>query len=44
VQPALRNPATTAEQWRSASQELLESGIHQERLLEALLAVGSFPS
>ena len=41
LQVALRNPATTSEQWRATSQELLESGIHQERLLEALLTLAS---
>ena len=41
LQLALRKPATTAEQWRTTGRELLESGIHQERLLEALLALAT---
>jgi signal transduction histidine kinase len=41
LQLALRNPATTTEQWRTTGQELLESGIHQERLLEALLTLAT---
>jgi signal transduction histidine kinase len=41
LQVALRNPGTTNEQWRATSQELLESGIHQEHLLEALLTLAS---
>jgi signal transduction histidine kinase len=41
LQVALRNPGTTIEQWRATSQELLESGIHQERLLEALLTLAT---
>jgi signal transduction histidine kinase len=41
LQLALRNPATTAAQWRSTGEELLESGIHQERILEALLTLAT---
>ena len=41
LQVALRNPRTTAEQWRTTGQELLESGIYQERLLEALLTLAT---
>jgi signal transduction histidine kinase len=41
LQVALRNPGTSIEQWRTTSQELLESGIHQERLLEALLTLAT---
>jgi signal transduction histidine kinase len=41
LQVALRNPRTTIEQWRACAQELLESSQHQERLLEALLALAT---
>jgi signal transduction histidine kinase len=41
LQLALRNPATTSQQWRTTGQELLESGIHTERLLEALLTLAT---
>jgi signal transduction histidine kinase len=41
LQVALRNPATTIERWRTTGQELLESGIGQERLLEALLTLAT---
>ncbi len=41
LQVALRNPATTTEQWRSTGRDLLESGIHQELLLEALLTLAT---
>jgi signal transduction histidine kinase len=41
LQLALRNPRMTTEQWRTTGQELLESGNHQERLLEALLTLAS---
>ncbi len=41
LQVALRNPGTTIQQWRTTGQELLESGIHQQRLLEALLTLAS---
>ncbi len=41
LQIALRNPGTTSERWRATGRELLESGIHQERLLEALLTLAT---
>ena len=41
LQVALRNPGTTSEQWRATGLELLESGQHQERLLEALLTLAT---
>jgi signal transduction histidine kinase len=41
LQLALRNPAATTEQWRATGYELLESGVHQEHLLEALLTLAS---
>jgi signal transduction histidine kinase len=41
LQLALRNPKATTEQWRATGQELLESGQHQERLLEALLTLAT---
>jgi len=41
LQVALRNPRTTAEQWRAAGEELLESGRQQERVLEALLTMAT---
>lgn len=39
LQVALRNAGTTLEQWRTTGQELLESGIQQEHILEALLTL-----
>jgi signal transduction histidine kinase len=39
LQLALRNPRSTAEQWRVTGAELLESGQQQERILEALLTL-----
>jgi signal transduction histidine kinase len=44
LQVALRNPTTTAERWRATGAELLESGTHQERLLEALLTFATSES
>jgi signal transduction histidine kinase len=44
LQLALRHPGTTSEQWRTTGQELLESGIHQERVLEALLTLATSES
>ena len=41
LQVALRNPATTAGQWRATAEELLESGCQQERILEALLTLAA---
>jgi len=41
LQVALRNPATTTQQWRTTGQELLESGIHTEHILEALLTLAT---
>ncbi len=41
LQLALRNPRSTAEQWRSTGAELLESGLQQERILEALLTLAT---
>jgi signal transduction histidine kinase len=41
LQLALRNPRTTTGQWRTTGQELLESGVHQERLLEGLLTLAT---
>ena len=41
LQVALRNPGTASEQWRATGLELLESGRHQERLLEALLTLAT---
>ena len=41
LQVALRNPSTTIQQWRTTGEELLESGIQQERLLEALLTLAT---
>jgi signal transduction histidine kinase len=41
LQVALRNPGTTSEQWRATSQDLLESSLSQERLLEALLTLAT---
>ena len=41
LQLALRNPAATTEQWRATGCELLESGVHQEHLLEALLTLAT---
>ena len=41
LQLALRNPGSTAEQWRTTGAELLESGQQQERILEALLTLAT---
>jgi signal transduction histidine kinase len=41
LQVALRNPRSTAEQWRATGTELLESGQQQERVLEALLTLAT---
>jgi signal transduction histidine kinase len=41
LQVALRNPRRTAEQWRATGAELLESGLQQERVLEALLTLAT---
>ena len=41
LQLALRNPNATVQQWRATGQEVLESGQHQERLLEALLTLAT---
>jgi signal transduction histidine kinase len=41
LQLALHDPATTTGQWRATGQELLESGVHQEHLLEALLTLAT---
>jgi signal transduction histidine kinase len=41
LQLALRNPCSTAEQWRATGAELLESGLQQERTLEALLTLAT---
>jgi signal transduction histidine kinase len=41
LQVALRNPRSTAEQWRATGAELLESGLQQERILEALLTLAT---
>jgi signal transduction histidine kinase len=41
LQVALRNPRSTAEQWRATGTELLESGQQQERILEALLTLAT---
>jgi signal transduction histidine kinase len=41
LQVALRNPRTSAEQWRATGEELLESGRRQERILEALLTMAT---
>ena len=41
LQLALRNPNATVQQWRTTGQEVLESGQHQERLLEALLTLAT---
>jgi len=41
LQVALRNPGSTAEQWRTTGAELLESGQQQERMLEALLTLAT---
>ena len=41
LQVALRNPRSTAEQWRATGAELLESGRQQERTLEALLTLAT---
>lgn len=41
LQVALRNPRSTAQQWRATGAELLESGLQQERTLEALLTLAT---
>jgi signal transduction histidine kinase len=41
LQVALRNPRSTAEQWHATGAELLESGLQQERILEALLTLAT---
>jgi signal transduction histidine kinase len=41
LQVALRNPSTTAEQWRATGEELLDSGRQQERMIEALLTLAT---
>jgi signal transduction histidine kinase len=41
LQVALRNPRSTAEQWRVTGAELLESSHQQERILEALLTLAT---
>jgi signal transduction histidine kinase len=41
LQLALRNPRSTAAQWRATGAELLESGLQQERILEALLTLAT---
>jgi signal transduction histidine kinase len=41
LQVTLRNPRSTAEQWRATGAELLESGLHLERILEALLTLAT---
>ena len=41
LQLALRDPGTTNERWRTTGLELLESGIQQERILEALLTLAT---
>jgi signal transduction histidine kinase len=41
LQVTLRNPKATVQQWRATGQEVLESGQHQERLLEALLTLAT---
>jgi signal transduction histidine kinase len=41
LQVALRNPRSTAEQWRATGADLLESGLQQERILEALLTLAT---
>jgi signal transduction histidine kinase len=41
LQVALRNSRSTAEQWRATGAELLESGLQQERILEALLTLAT---
>jgi signal transduction histidine kinase len=41
LQLALRNPRSTAEQWRATGTDLLESGQQQERILEALLTLAT---
>ncbi len=41
LQVALRNPRSTAERWRATGAELLESGLQQERILEALLTLAT---
>jgi signal transduction histidine kinase len=41
LQVTLRKPSATIEQWRATGHELLESGQHQERILEALLTLAT---
>jgi signal transduction histidine kinase len=41
LQVALRNSRSTAEQWRATGAELLESGLQQERILDALLTLAT---
>ena len=41
LQVAMRNPRSTAEQWRATGAELLESGLQQEHILEALLTLAT---
>jgi signal transduction histidine kinase len=41
LQVVLRNPRSTTEQWRETGAELLESGLQQERILEALLTLAT---
>jgi signal transduction histidine kinase len=41
LQVVLRNPRSTTEQWRATGAELLESGLQQERTLEALLTLAT---
>ena len=41
LQVALRNPRSTAEQWRATGAELLQSGLQQERILEGLLTLAT---
>jgi signal transduction histidine kinase len=41
LQVVMRNPRSTTEQWRATGAELLESGLQQERILEALLTLAT---
>ena len=41
LQVVLRNPRSTTDQWRATGAELLESGLQQERILEALLTLAT---
>jgi signal transduction histidine kinase len=41
LQLALRDPGLTTEQWRATGHELLQSGVHQAHLLEALLTLAT---